>query len=65
MAKYRVQQQFFQWDEVIVEASSKERALEIAQDTWGDLEVEGVGHYVPTGTWVVVNDKTGEETVIE
>jgi hypothetical protein len=64
MAKYRVQKQFFQWDETIVEADSLEEAFDYAQENWQDLPVEGVGDYEPTGTWLVVDDNKGEETSI-
>ena len=62
MKKYRVQKQFWQWDEAIVEASSPEEAQRLAEDNWHELPVEGVGDYEPTGKWIVVNDQTGEET---
>ena len=61
MAKYRVQKQFWQWDEVIVDAGSVDEALQFAEDNWFDLPVEGVGDFEPTGKWLVVNDETGEE----
>jgi len=61
VAKYRVQKQFWSWDEVIVEADSVDEALTIAQDNWHELPVEGVGDYEPTGKWLVVNDETNEE----
>lgn len=61
MGKYRVQKQFWQWDEVVVEADSVDDALATAIDNWHELPVEGVGDYEPTGKWLVVDDATGEE----
>ena len=61
MAKYRVQKQFWQWDEVIVEAASPDEAFTIAENNWDTLPVEGVGDYEPTGRWLIVDDATGDE----
>ena len=61
MAKYRVQKQFWSWDETVIHADSVDDALACAIDNWHELPVEGVGDYEPTGKWLVVNDETGEE----
>ena len=63
MTSYRVQKEFTSWEEVIVEASSEEEALELAQETWYELGSEGAGDYEPTGYWnVLVAEPTKEIT---
>jgi hypothetical protein len=61
MAKYRVQKQFWSWEETIVEADSFDDAFNDAYHNWQELPVEGVGDYEPTGKWLVVDDATNEE----
>ena len=61
MAKYRVQKQFWSWDETIVEADSFDDAFNDAHSNWHELPVEGVGDYEPTGKWLVIDDATNEE----
>jgi len=54
MTSYTVQKEFTSWEEVIVEASSEEEALEIAQEKWHEFDSEGAGDYEPTGYWNVL-----------
>lgn len=61
MGKYRVQKQFWQWDEVVVEADSVDDALATAIDNWHELPVEGVGDYEPTGKYYVIDETTGRQ----
>lgn len=49
MPKFAVRKQFTSWEEVIVIAPDKDSAVDIAEDTWYDLNSEGVGDYDETG----------------
>ena len=63
MTSYIVQRELTTWEEVIVEASSEEEALEGAKSDFGKLDWEYMGDYEPTGYWnVLVAEPTKEIT---
>jgi len=63
MTSYTVQRELTTWEEVIVEASSEEEALELAQEMVRTWVRNGAGDYEPTGYWnVLVAEPTKEIT---
>jgi hypothetical protein len=53
MPKYKVQKEYTNWEEVIIEADSKEKALEIAEDEWDEFDPITVDSFNYTGdVWV-------------
>lgn len=53
MPIYRVQKEYTNWEEVKIEADSKEQALEIAEDEWDEFDPITVDSFNYTGdVWV-------------
>jgi hypothetical protein len=53
MPEFKVQKEYTNWEEIIVEANSKEEALEIAEDEWDERDPIVVDSFNYTGeVWV-------------
>lgn len=53
MPIFRVQKEYTNWEEVKIEADSKEQALEIAEDEWDEFDPITVDSFNYTGdVWV-------------
>lgn len=57
MPEYRVQREYSNWEEVVIEADSPEEAEEKAMDEWDDHDPITVDSFNYTGeTWVGEKD---------
>lgn len=49
MPTYMIQKEYTNWDQITIEADSKEQALQIAEDEWEEHEYMTVNSYEYTG----------------
>ena len=55
MTTYRVQKEYTNWEEIVIEADSEEQALEIAEEEWDERDPITVNSFNYTGeVWVGV-----------